>query len=105
MKGIITSLAEPMRKLHPFRKSNEDCSDYCAALQPHESPLRLSQKLLRYLLVVGGVVPVQAAGVRPPTLAVAAAGQSVVAVRGQRGDLVPGQSVALEGQRGEGTSA
>lgn len=42
-----------------------------------------------YLLVVSGVVSVQAARVCPPTLAVAAAGKSVVAVRGRRGDLVP----------------
>lgn len=83
-----------------------------------------------YLLVVSGVVSVQAARVCPPTLAVAAAGKSVVAVRGRRGDLVPvtatcaglesatrgsemlsktmkvnvpGQSVTLEGNKREGT--
>lgn len=42
-----------------------------------------------YLLVVSGVVSVQAARVRPAALAVAAARKSVVAVRGRRGDLVP----------------
>lgn len=45
--------------------------------------------IIRYLLVVSGVVSVQAAGVCPPTLTVAAAGKSVVAVQGRRGDLVP----------------
>lgn len=46
--------------------------------------------IITYLLVVSGVVSVQAARVCPPTLAVAAAGKSVVAVQGRRGDLVPG---------------
>lgn len=61
---------------------------FCFQLAVAMGPLLL-HKTLCYLLVVGGVVSVQAAGVCPPTLAVAAAGRSVVAIRGQGADLVP----------------